>query len=283
MASPHDPTLNLNDALDTAEAIARQAGALLRHHYERARQASAKSTAIDLVTAADKETEAFIVDALQAAFPGTHIVGEEGGGYGPPADRTPYHWYVDPLDGTVNFAHRIPFFSVSIALSDPDLNPLLGVVYDPLRDEAFKGRRGQGAALNGRRLHVTGEPSLSGAMLTTGFPYDRWTNPDNNLDYFGYFLTRARAVRCLGSAALDLCYVASGRLEGYWEHGPNPWDVQAGILFVEEAGGRISDYAGARSREALNGHEIVASNGHIHDQMVAVLAHGDDAPRPTVS
>lgn len=272
--------LNLNTALDTAEAIARQAGAILRLHYERARESTHKSTAIDLVTTADKETEAFIVDMLLMAFPGTHIVGEEGGGYGADADSTPYHWVVDPLDGTVNFAHRMPFFSVSLALSGPDLNPLLGVVFDPLHDELFKGVRGQGATLNGRPIAVTKESALERAMLVTGFPYDRWTNPDNNSAQFGHFLRRTQGIRCVGSAALDLCYVAAGRYEGYWESGPNPWDVQAGILFVEEAGGRVSDYSGARSTQALRGHQIVASNGRVHDQMVTVLTQGDAAPRP---
>lgn len=283
MLAPNIPDLDLDAALELAEAIARQAGAILRLHYERVRESSHKSTSLDLVTAADKETEAFMVGALQAAFPGTHIVGEEGGGYGPSAESTPYHWYVDPLDDTVNFAHRVPFFSVSIALSDADLNPLLGVVYDPLRDETFKGMRGRGATLNGRRLRVTEEPSLGSAMLVTGFPYDRWTNPDNNADHFARFLRRAQAIRCVGSAALDLCYVACGRYEAYWESGPNPWDVQAGLLFVEEAGGRVSDYSGARSLRALQGHQIVASNGRVHDQMVAVLTLGDDAPRPNPS
>lgn len=283
MPAPQTPNLDLDAALEKAEAIAREAGAILCQHYERVPEFNHKSTSLDLVTAADKETEAFIVGALQAAFPGTHLVGEEGGGYGAPAGSTPYHWYVDPLDGTVNFAHRIPFFSVSIALSDADLNPLLGVVYDPLRDEAFKGIRERGATLNGRRLRVTKEPSLGSAMLVTGFPYDRWTNPNNNADHFAHFLRRAQAIRCVGSAALDLSYVACGRYEAYWESGPNPWDVQAGILFVEEAGGRVSDYRGARSLQARRGHQIVASNGRVHDQIVAVLTLGDDAPRPTES
>lgn len=282
MAAPTHTNLDLNTALDTAEAIARQAGAILRQHYERAREATHKSTVIDLVTAADKETEAFIVEALLETFPGTHIVGEEGGGYGADADSARYHWYVDPLDGTVNFAHRMPFFSVSLALSDADLNPLLGVVFDPLHEELFKGLRGQGAMLNGRPLRVTEETALDRAMLVTGFPYDRWTNPDNNSEQFEHFLRRAQAIRCVGSAALDLCYVAAGRYEGYWESGPNPWDVQAGILFVEEAGGRITDYSGARSLPALRGNQIVASNGRVHDQMIAVLTQGDDAPRPNI-
>lgn len=282
MAASSPTDLHLEAALDTAEQIAREAGEIVRLHYERARESMHKSTEIDLVTAADKETEAFIVEALLGAFPGTHIVGEEGGGYGASADQTPYHWFVDPLDGTVNFAHRMPFFSVSIALSDADLNPLLGIVLDPLHNEVFKALRGRGAYLNGRRIHVTQEAALERAMLVTGFPYDRWTNRDNNYEQFGNFLRRAQAIRCVGSAALDLCYVAVGRYEGYWESGPNPWDVQAGILCVEEAGGRISDYHGERSVQALRGHQIVASNTLVHDQMVAVLTQGDAAPRPVV-
>jgi myo-inositol-1(or 4)-monophosphatase len=281
-----DNTASMSDSLDcraalqTAESIARQSGAILLQYFERPRRANHKSTSIDLVTEADTASEKFIVDALREAFPDHHIVGEEGGGYGPAPDQTPYHWYVDPLDGTTNFAHRFPVFAVTLALSDPDLRPILGVVYDPTRDESFKAIRGQGATLNGRPLHVSGVRDLSEALVVTGFPYNRWTAEDNNAERFGHFVRRTQGARRVGSAALDLCYVAAGRCDVYWEHGPNPWDVQAGILAVWEAGGKISDYEGELSLKALSGQQTVATNGYLHDQALAVIQLGDAAPRP---
>ncbi len=272
--------LDLPAALVIAESIARQAGMILRQYYERPRQYNSKRTTIDLVTEADGASERYIVEALRQAFPEHHIHGEEGGGYGPAPDTTPYHWHVDPLDGTTNFAHRYPVFSVSLALSDPDLNPMLGVVYDPIADETFKAVRGQGATLNGRPLHVSDVSDLSQALVITGFPYDRWTAEDNNSVQVANFLRRTQGVRRVGSAALDLCSVAAGRCDVYWEPGPNPWDVQAGLLFVLEAGGRVSDYHGNVTREALSGKRILATNGHVHEQAVAVLTLGDAAPRP---
>jgi myo-inositol-1(or 4)-monophosphatase len=276
-----DDLLDTFAVLQTAESIARQAGAILLQYYERPRRANHKSTSVDLVTEADTASEAFIVAALREAFPDHHINGEEGGGYGPPPDQTPYHWWVDPLDGTTDFAHRFPVFAVVLALSDPDLNPILGVVYDPMRDECFKGIRGHGATLNGRPLRVTETRDLAEALIVTGFPYDRWTVEDNNTALFAHFVRRAQGVRCVGAAALDLCYVAAGRHDLYWEHGPKPWDVQAGLLFVQEAGGRVTDYKGALSKDALSGSTIVASNGHLHDQALAVIQLGDAAPRPS--
>lgn len=268
--------------LDIIETIARQAGAVLREYYERPRAAHTKSTSIDLVTEADGQSEKLIVAALREHFPDHRLHGEEGGGYGPPAEATPYHWYIDPLDGTTNFAHRLPVFAVVIALSDPDLVPVLGVVYDPMRDEMFKALRGQGSWLNGRRMRVSQVPDLAQAAVVTGFPYDRWTGSENNLAHFNNFVLRSQAVRWMGSAALDLCYVAAGRLDGYWEHGPKPWDVQTGLLCVQEAGGTVTDYAGVElTREARSGSHILASNGRIHAQMSAVLMQGEAAPRPS--
>ncbi len=273
-------SLDLHAALQTAEGIARQAGMILLQYYERPRQASHKSTVIDLVTEADQASEKFIVESLRHTFPDHHIVGEEGGGYGPDPDQTRYHWYVDPLDGTTNFAHRYPVFSVVLSLSDPDLKPILGVVYDPTRNESFKALRGHGATLNGRPLHVSDTRDLSEALVITGFPYNRWTVEDNNTERFGHFVRRTQGARRVGSAALDLCYVAAGRCDVYWEQGPNPWDVQAGILAVWEAGGKVSDYAGDLSQKALSGNQIVATNGHVHHQALAVIQLGDAAPRP---
>ncbi len=273
-------SLDTQAALLTAESIARQAGAILRQYFERPRSTGSKSTRIDLVTEADRASEAFIVDALRAAFPDHHIVGEEGGGYGPPPDSTPYHWYVDPLDGTTNFAHRFPIFSVSLALSGPDLRPILGVVYDPMYGETYKAIRGQGATVNGRPMHVSDTPTLAEALVNTGFPYNRWTAEDNNAAHFSHFVRRTQGVRRIGAASLDLCWVAAGRFDVYWESGPQPWDVQAGILCVWEAGGTVTDYRGTLSRDALSGTQTLATNGLLHDQALAVLQQGDAAPLP---
>ncbi|MBN2304924.1 MAG: inositol monophosphatase, partial [Anaerolineae bacterium] len=191
-----------------------------------------------------------------------------------------YHWWVDPLDGTTNFAHRFPVFAVSIALSDPDLKPILGVVYDPMMDETYKAIRGQGATCNGRRLHVSDTADLSQALVVTGFPYNRWTTEQNNSQHFANFLRRTHGVRRVGSAALDLCYVAAGRCDVYWESGPKPWDVQAGLLCVWEAGGRVSDWHGDLTPAALNGDQTLATNGRVHEQAMRVLIEGDNAPRP---
>ncbi len=274
-------SLDYRATLDFVEALARQAGAVQHQYYEMPREAMSKNgVSVDLVTAADKACEDLIVTALRAQFPDHHIVGEEGGGYGPAPEDTAYHWYVDPVDGTTNFAHRVPIFAVSIALSDADLNPVLGVVYNAMNNELFKGIRGQGAFYNGRALHVSDTRDLAQALAVTGFPYNRWTAADNNVERFGHFMRRTQGVRRLGSASLDLCYVAAGRCDVYWESGPHPWDVQAGLLFVEEAGGRVTDYTGERSLPALRGNQIVATNGWLHEQTLAVLQQGAAAPLP---
>ena len=273
-------TQELIAALDIAEGIARRAGALLREYFEHPRAANHKSTNIDLVTEADQASEAYIVDALRTAFPDHHIVGEEGGGYGPDKDSTLYHWYVDPLDGTTNFAHRFPTFAVSLALSNADLRPWLGVVYDPMRDELFKAARGAGAWMNGRRLAVSPVKELSQALVVTGFPYDRWTAQDNNVGHVGDFVVRTQGVRRVGAAALDVCYVAAGRCDVYWERGPHVWDVQAGIACVLEAGGRVTDHAGNDTLDGRSGEHILVTNDHLHDQAVRVLVEGRNAPLP---
>ena len=280
MSKSGNNTLDHLATLNFIESLARQAGAILRQYYEMPRQANSKSTVVDLVTEADQASEKFIVDALRARFPDHHIVGEEGGGYGPAPENTPYHWHVDPLDGTTNFAHRFPVFAVCIALSDADMNPILGVVYNPMMDEMFKGIRGHGATLNGRPLHVSKTRNLAEALVITGFPYNRWTAEDNNAERFGHFVRRTQGTRRVGAAALDLCYIAAGRADVYWEQGPQPWDVQAGILFVEEASGTITDYDGERSKTALNGHNIVATNSHLHAQALDVIQLGEAAPLP---
>jgi len=233
-------------------AIARGAGEIIMRHFAAPIPTTLKSSRIDIVTAADTEAEAFIVNALLARFPSHHIVGEEGGGQGSPVSLAPYHWYVDPIDGTVNFASKLPHFCTSIALATPDRQPLLGVIYDPTRRELFTAIRGQGAWLNDGAIQVTQTAELIDAVITSGFPYDKHTNPDNNLKEWAAFLVRIRGERRLGSAALDLCYVGAGRLDGYWEKDLKPWDVMAGMLIAREAGGTVTDYQGNPNPQRLD-------------------------------
>lgn len=261
------------EILDDVVAIARGAGEIILRHFAAPIPISArKTTRSDVVTAADTETEAYIVRELQARFPTHHIVGEEGGGQGTPAAQAAYHWFVDPIDGTVNFAAKLPHFCTSIALATADRQPLLGVVHDPTRGEIFTAVRGGGAHLNGVALHVTDTANLNDAVVSTGFPYDKHTNPDNNLREWTAFLKHIRGERRLGAAALDLAYVAAGRLDGYWEKDLKPYDALAGMLLVREAGGTVTDYTGDPTPQRLDRGRYVASNGHLHAAMLRVLA-----------
>lgn len=263
-----------------AAGVAREAGTVLMHYYEQPHQLKTKRTVNDFATEADTAAEALIVSRLQAAFPDHHIVGEEGGGMGAPADRADYFWHVDPIDGTINYASGLPFFCVSLGLADRGLRPLVGVIYDPLSDELFSGARGHGASLNERPLQVSATDSLIEAMLCTGFPYDIATVADTNLPEWERFMKRSRGVRRFGSAALELAYVAAGRLDGFWEHRVNSWDVMAGLLLIEEAGGRISDYSGGQSDRLFRGQEVVASNGLLHETILRVLHEGANHETP---
>lgn len=252
-------------------AVAQGAGEIVMRHFVAPISTTLKSSRIDIVTAADTEAEAYIVGRLLALFPDHHIVGEEGGGQGAPATSAPYHWFVDPIDGTVNFASKLPHFCTSIALATPDRQPLLGVIFDPTRRELFTAVKGQGAWLNGEALRVTQTAELIDAVVTSGFPYDKHTNPDNNLKEWAAFLVRIRGERRLGSAALDLCYLAAGRLDGYWEKDLKPWDVMAGMLIAREAGGMVTDYEGNSNPQRLDRGRYVASNGKLHPEMLQVL------------
>ncbi|HEY8933443.1 MAG TPA: inositol monophosphatase family protein [Rariglobus sp.] len=258
--------------LADVSAIARGAGDIILRHFAAPIPTTLKSSRIDIVTAADTEAEAFIVRELLARFPDHHIVGEEGGGQGAPAASAPFQWFVDPIDGTVNFASKLPHFCTSIALATPDRQPLVAVIYDPTRRELFTAIRGVGAWLNGQPIRVTQTAELIDAVITSGFPYDKHTNPDNNLKEWTAFLRHIRGERRLGSAALDLCYVAAGRLDGYWEKDLKPWDAMAGLLIVREAGGTVTDYAGGTNPQQLDRGRYVASNGLLHDAMLRVLA-----------
>lgn len=261
------------EILDDVVAIASGAGEIILRHFAAPIPISArKTTRSDVVTAADTETEAYIVRELRTRFPAHHIVGEEGGGQGEPAAQAAYHWFVDPIDGTVNFAAKLPHFCTSIALTTADRQPLLGVVHDPTRGEIFTAVRGGGAHLNGVALRVTDTASLNDAVVSTGFPYDKHTNPDNNLREWTAFLQHIRGERRLGAAALDLAYIAAGRLDGYWEKDLKPYDALAGMLLVREAGGTVTDYAGDPTPQRLDRGRYVASNGRLHAAMLRVLA-----------
>ncbi len=259
--------LNAELVLETAERIARSAGELVRAAYSKPRRVSHKGK-IDLVTQADHESEAAIVAGLRKAFPDHAILAEEGSQID---NSSGLIWLVDPLDGTTNFAHGFPVFVVSLALRW-DQETVVAVTYDPLRDECFTAAEGLGTCLNGQPVRVTEVSQLEGALLATGFPYDRHHAVDNNTSAFSAFIRRAQGVRRMGAAALDLAYVACGRLDGYWELRLYPWDVAAGILLVREAGGRVTDYAGLEASEPLlSGKQIVASNGLLHAAMLETL------------
>jgi myo-inositol-1(or 4)-monophosphatase len=248
--------------------IARRAGELLCEGWGAVENISFKGE-IDLVTERDEASEALIVAALRDAFPDHAIHTEEGGESG---EAGGWSWLIDPLDGTTNYAHGFPFFAVSLAAAYQGRMEV-GVVYDPLRDECFTARRGAGTLLNGKPIHVSTTDTLRRSLLATGFPYDVWTNPDNNLDHFANFTLKAQAIRRPGAAAIDLAYVACGRLDGFWELRLHAWDVAAGALLVHEAGGRVTDIQDD-ARFMPGGAlipSIVASNGLIHAQMLAVL------------
>ncbi|MBX0327279.1 inositol monophosphatase [Oscillochloris sp. ZM17-4] len=250
--------------LDFAIDLAHRAGAILRAGQERERSVAFKRRA-DLVTDIDKASEALIVAAIGERYPGHAILAEEGGAA---AGAGEYQWVIDPLDGTLNYVHGMPIYCVSIGLlCRGELS--LGVVYDPTRDELFAAEAGRGAFCNGRRLRVSSAAELGHSMLTTGFPYDRFSRADNNLAEFGRLLMKARDIRRPGAAALDLAYVAAGRSDAHWELGLAPWDTAAGALLVREAGGALSDWRGEPWRPG--GDRLVASNGHIHAEILREL------------
>lgn len=264
----------MTEYLEFAAQTAREAGAILRLGFGRAEQIEYKG-AVDLVTEFDRRSEAHILERIHTVYPEHQVRAEETGRSGRASE---HEWLVDPLDGTVNFAHGFPIFAVSLALTRRG-ELQMGVVYDPMRDELFAAELGRGATLNGAPIRVSAERDLSKALLTTGFPYDVRTNPQNNFAEFINFYMRSQAVRRPGSAALDCCYVACGRCDGYWEYKMKPWDVGAGGLIVREAGGRVTTASG--DEDFLGADSIVASNGHLHEQMLRVLREGEAAPLPS--
>ena len=255
-----------------ASSIAREAGARLREFFT-AGVATEYKGDVDIVTVADRTVEKLVRTRLAEAFPDHGVYGEEG-----TRDRMegPFRWYVDPLDGTTNFAHGFPQFCVSLGLeqrpadlkSGQDGTLVAGVIYDPMRDELFTAERGHGAWLNGRPMHVSRTPDLAESLLATGFPSKK-RHDSPNIHFYHEFTLRSHGVRRAGSAALDLAYVAAGRLEAFWEFNLNPWDTAAGILLVEEAGGKVTDFAGGHFQ--LNSNEILSSNGLIQDELIVLF------------
>jgi len=255
-----------------ASSIAREAGARLREFFT-AGVATEYKGDVDIVTVADRTVEKLVRGRLAEAFPDHGVYGEEG-----TRDRMegPFRWYVDPLDGTTNFAHGFPQFCVSLGLeqrpadlqSGQDGTLVAGVIYDPMRDELFTAERGHGAWLNGKPMHVSRTPDLAESLIATGFP-SRKRHDSPNIHFYHEFTLRSHGVRRAGSAALDLAYVAAGRLEAFWEFNLNPWDTAAGILLVEEAGGKVTDFAGEHFQ--LNSNEILSSNGLIQDELIVLF------------
>jgi myo-inositol-1(or 4)-monophosphatase len=255
-----------------ASAIAEEAGARLREFLAAGVETEYKGD-VDLVTVADRTAEKLIKERLSKAFPGHGIYGEEG-----TRERMDgeFRWYVDPLDGTTNFAHGLPQFCVSLGLEQRDAGLEAGqdgtlvaaVIYDPMRDELFTAERGKGAWLNGKPMRVSHTPELAEALLATGFP-SRKRHDSPNVHFYHEFTLRSHGLRRAGSAALDLASVASGRMDAFWEFNLNPWDTAAGVLLIEEAGGRVTDFSGGEFK--LDSREVLASNGFIHNELVGLF------------
>ncbi len=256
--------MNLRDVLQEIEELITSTGDFIHKLSNRKKRISFKG-AVDLVTQFDKISQRRIVNSLKKKFPAFGILSEEDYHH---QKENQTRWILDPLDGTTNFAHNLPIWSISIAL-EFEGEIVLGVVYDPTRKELFSAIKKKGAYLNGRRIKVSRTKDLRKSLLVTGFPYDIRTSKENNIKNFARFCLSAQAVRRLGSAALDLCYTACGRFDGYWELKLSPWDQAAGYLILKEAGGRITDFKG--NPFSIYGREVLGTNGLIHNQMIEIL------------
>jgi len=252
--------------LELAASIAREAGGVARARFHDPRTIRTKTSEIDLVTDVDHALDRLIRERILAARPHDALLTEEGSAS---AGSTGVRWIVDPLDGTTNYAHAFPHFAISIGV-EVDGERAAGVVFDPMRDELFSAAQGRGSHLNGKPIRVSETSELRRALLATGFAYDVHQKRTPNLAHFEHFVGCAQAIRRAGSAALDFAYVACGRFDGYWELHLAPWDVAAGLLLVAEAGGRVTDFDAGPA--PASGARIVASNGRVHDAMLAVLA-----------
>lgn len=250
-----------------AIAIALHAGKILRSYWGNLSDVKHKSTYWDLVTEADLASEAYIIRAIKESFPDHSILSEEAGLY-KQVLASRYEWLIDPLDGTTNFTHQYPMFSISMGLLEDGI-PTLGIVYNPISDELFVASKGKGATLNQKAIHVSSSNALEESLLSTGFAYDRKETKENNYAEFCHITNISQGVRRGGSAALDLAFVAAGRLDGYWERGLKPWDTAAGVVLVQEAGGVCSSYEG-ESIDLVSG-RLIASNGKIHQILINEL------------
>jgi len=257
----------VDEYLELAVEVATSAGKLLREGIDKIAWVKHKGE-INLVTEMDVKSEEFIKERILRACPGHQILAEESD---IPKKQAAYRWIVDPLDGTMNYAHGYPIFCVSVALEIEGVVEV-GAVYDPMLDELFTGKRGGGAMMNGESIAVSETDDLNDSLVATGFSYDIRTSRANNIDNWNAMILRAQAVRRAGSASLDLCYTAMGRFDGFWELKLNPWDVAAGALFVQEAGGTLSRLGGEPF--SIYSQETVASNGKIHSQMIEILRKG---------
>ena len=254
----------MSKELEAAVTAVKAAGEVLRNDFGQHQEVKYKGE-VDLVTRADKNAEQTIKEVLQETFPNYGMLAEEGGEL---KSEGNVRWIVDPLDGTTNYAHGLPLFCTSIAL-ERGSEVVLGVVHDPMSNETYTAERGSGATLNGEPIGVSDTDEPIRALLATGFPYDRNEVPVA-LEIFGQFALRTQSMRRLGSAALDLCYVAVGRLDGYYERGVKAWDIAAGVLILREAGGKVTDYSGHELD--LESGEVVASNGPLHPDLVSVTS-----------
>lgn len=251
--------------IDDIIQISKKAGELIKNAFGKTHSIEFKTNELNLVTETDKASEKLITDFIKMKYPTHGILAEEGSEANKSSE---YLWVIDPLDGTTNFAHGLPIFSVSIGVQKNN-ETIAGVVYDVMRDVVFSAEKGSGSFENGKRINVNKRTNLGHSMLVTGFPYDIKENPDKAFEKFIAFLKNARAIRRLGSAAIDFCYVANGVFEGFWEVSLHPWDLCAGKLIVEEAGGLVTNFKG----EQINifSKQILASNSLVHQQMIMIL------------
>lgn len=265
MTHADDAFVTTDHLLSVAVEAAKAAGSVLQD-YAKAGFTIELKNPINLVTDADRAAEQCIIDHIRRHFPTHRTLAEERGLDARVPSR--YRWIIDPLDGTTNFAHGFPIYAVSIGV-ECEGELMIGVVYDPTRDELFTAESGHGAFLGGRSISVSRTARLDEALTVTGFSYDIRDTPDNNLDHFARFALKAQGVRRTGSAALDLCYVAAGRFDGFWEVKLSPWDMAAGAVIVRESGGRVTDLHG--NAHSIYQPELIASNGRIHDEMLEVI------------
>ncbi len=248
------------------DEASREAAKILLENFDTEFKVSRKQHYSDLVTEVDKKSEARIIEIIHSYLPEHNILSEEAGNLN---KKSEYVWIVDPIDGTVNYAHGVPIFCISIAL-EIKKEVKLGLVYNPVSGEKFFSEKGKGAYLSEKKIKVSDVSKLKDGLLVTGFPYLAWENIDHCIDHFNNFIRSGLPIRRLGSAALDLCYVACGRFDGFWEVSLNPWDVAAGYLIVNEAGGKLTDFTG--NKYSIYNKQIVASNAKIHGEMLDVLA-----------